>query len=306
MKRYDPNEHSDFAPAIVAALGRLDWIARAIVAGIEQGAHRSTQRGFSTEFSEHRPYARGDDPRFLDWRVYARTRKPYVRCFEAETNLECCLLLDGSRSMDWYWEDTPSKLRYAINLCSALSYLLIKNRDRVGLLAAGDSSRIRWVPPASRLSHFNRLICALEATTPGTAPVLAALARAHLVNQCKRGQIVLFSDLEEDKRNVEQALADLAGAGYEILVVHILHTAEIKLPFGPETTHIQDSETGLRAPVDMDQLKRDQRRQVEAFTSHWTTVCATHGIDYVFLDTGMDYVEALRRILETKRANRGT
>jgi len=92
-------EHKQFDPAIISELGRLDWIAQTLIGGIQQGLHRSSRRGFSTEFSEHKPYTRGDDPRFLDWRVYARTHKPYIRCFQAETSMECCLMLDASESM---------------------------------------------------------------------------------------------------------------------------------------------------------------------------------------------------------------
>ncbi|NIM70794.1 MAG: DUF58 domain-containing protein, partial [Xanthomonadales bacterium] len=63
------------------------------------GLHDSPYHGFSSEFSDHRKYSPGDEPRNIDWKVYARTDRLYIKRFEAETNLDCNILLDASESM---------------------------------------------------------------------------------------------------------------------------------------------------------------------------------------------------------------
>ena len=88
-------------PATVAALGRIEIVARWIVDGFLTGLHRSPRKGFSVEFAEHRPYQPGDEPRLLDWRIAARSDRLVVKQFEEETNLRATILLDVSRSMAW-------------------------------------------------------------------------------------------------------------------------------------------------------------------------------------------------------------
>ena len=69
--------------------------------GTVSGKHASPNRGASVEFAEYRKYVPGDDLRRLDWRAYGRSDRYYVKEFEADTNLRCCLVLDTSGSMDF-------------------------------------------------------------------------------------------------------------------------------------------------------------------------------------------------------------
>src|SRR5258708_31855438 len=53
-------------PATLASLGRIEIVARSIVAGFMTGLHRSARRGFSVEFADYRPDQPADDLRYLD------------------------------------------------------------------------------------------------------------------------------------------------------------------------------------------------------------------------------------------------
>ncbi|HEX8336871.1 MAG TPA: hypothetical protein VF621_09075, partial [Pyrinomonadaceae bacterium] len=55
-------------PEVLARIGSLELLARAVVEGFIAGLHRSPFTGFSTEFTEYRQYNPGDDLRYLDWR----------------------------------------------------------------------------------------------------------------------------------------------------------------------------------------------------------------------------------------------
>ena len=50
-------------PEILARIGSLELVARAVVEGFIAGLHRSPFPGFSTEFAEYRQYMAGDDLR---------------------------------------------------------------------------------------------------------------------------------------------------------------------------------------------------------------------------------------------------
>ena len=85
-------------PAVIARLGSMELKARTVVEGFLSGLHRSPYRGFSVEFAEYRQYLPGDDLATLDWKIYARSDRHVVKKFEEETNVECHILLDVSRS----------------------------------------------------------------------------------------------------------------------------------------------------------------------------------------------------------------
>jgi uncharacterized protein (DUF58 family) len=127
-------------PVELAELGGLEIIARGVVEGFIMGLHRSPHRGFSAEFAEHRAYQPGDDLRHIDWRMYARSDRYHVKQFEEETNLRAHILLDTSASMAWTSdaETVPTKLWYAKHLAGALSLVLVRQGDTVGLTTFHD------------------------------------------------------------------------------------------------------------------------------------------------------------------------
>src|SRR5210317_1273939 len=136
-------------PEVLQRLGDLELVARYAVAGLRVGSHRSPLRGFSTEFAHHRQYSPGDAIRDIDWRVYGRTDRYYTKLYEAETNFDCTILIDASTSMN-YASGKVSKLEYAKFLAAALSYIVLKQRDSVGL-SVFDSEVRAYLPPKSAM-----------------------------------------------------------------------------------------------------------------------------------------------------------
>src|SRR3954453_8053875 len=139
-----------FDPASLAALGRIEIVARWVVDGFMSGLHRSPRKGFSVEFAEYRPYQPGDDLRYIDWKIAARSDRWVVRQYEEETNLRASVVLDVSKSMAWSGmqlrvlpggvgndgttTERLTKLAYAEQLTAALALLLLRQRDAVGLV----------------------------------------------------------------------------------------------------------------------------------------------------------------------------
>ena len=66
-------------PELLARIGSLELLARAVVEGFMSGLHRSPFTGFSTEFTEYRQYNPGDDLRYLDWRLFGRTDRYFIK-----------------------------------------------------------------------------------------------------------------------------------------------------------------------------------------------------------------------------------
>src|SRR4051794_21133949 len=92
-----PSRADLFDPASLAALGRIEVVARWVVEGFIAGLPRSPRKGFSVEFAEYRPYLPGDDLRYIDWKIAARADRWVVKQFEEETNLRANIVVDVSR-----------------------------------------------------------------------------------------------------------------------------------------------------------------------------------------------------------------
>ena len=148
-------------PETISRISRLDLVARLVVEGFITGLHRSPYHGFSVEFSEHRPYMPGDPLRDIDWKAYAKSDRLYVKQYEEETNLKAYILLDISGSMNFKAGAPLSKFRYATSLAAALSYLMLKQRDAVGLLLYHHQIET-YIPPRSMQSHLQVLLKTIE------------------------------------------------------------------------------------------------------------------------------------------------
>ena len=74
-------------PTVLARIGNLELVSKALVDGFINGLHKAPFFGASVDFAEHRGYVPGDDVRRIDWRVFARTERFYVKEYEADSNM---------------------------------------------------------------------------------------------------------------------------------------------------------------------------------------------------------------------------
>ena len=139
-------------PPGLARIGNMELVARQVVEGFLTGRHRSPYHGFSVEYLDHRAYTPGDEIRNLDWKVLARTDKYFVKLFEDETNLRAYILLDCSASMQ-FGSGKVDKLTYGSHLAAALTYMLLRQNDAVGLVMFDDHVR-QYLPPRARPTQF--------------------------------------------------------------------------------------------------------------------------------------------------------
>ena len=155
-------------PELVGHLGRLDLVARLVVEGFLTGLHKSPYHGLSSEFAEYRKYIAGEPTSHLDWRVYAKTDRHYQKVFTEETNLRATLLLDCSASMDFTGDsDRPTKKTYASYLAAALSYLLLRQNDAVGLVTF-DEAPLAMVPARSMRKQLFQVLKILDSLPEGS------------------------------------------------------------------------------------------------------------------------------------------
>lgn len=286
-------------PAVLARIGNLELVARSVVDGVINGLHRSPFFGASVDFAEHRGYVPGDDIRRVDWRVFARTDRFFVKEFEADSNANFSVLLDVSKSMAF--GEKLSKLDYGRTLAACLTYLVHRQRDRVGLVTF-DADIVEHVPPSAK--HMDVVLHTLDRATaarPGRlGPPLKKLAE----HFGRRGIVVLISDLYEDPDTVLEAIGPIRFRGNDVVIFHLLDPAETDFGF-TEPSAFEDVETGEQLPIVPDRVADEYRSLVRAHIDGLATRCAAQRIDYMLMQTSMPLDFALFSYLSSReRATR--
>lgn len=287
-------------PEVIRQIKRLDLRAQFIVRGFLHGLHASPFHGFSVEFSEHRKYTPGDDPKDIDWLIYAKTDKYYVKKYEAETNITGYLVMDLSRSMGYTYRQTLTKFEYAICLAAALCYLMIHQQDPVGVLTFDEKIR-NSLAPKSRRTHLGDVLSLLTRLKPeGLTDVAQSLTQ--IAAMLRHASLVMvFSDLLTEPEPVLQALHRLRHRGHDVILFHILDEAEVRFPF-EGMVELEEPETHQRLRLDASAFRRDYLAELESFRETYRRECYQSGIDYVPLDTSMQFDKALTEYLMRRRA----
>jgi uncharacterized protein (DUF58 family) len=303
-----------FDPASLAALGRIEIVARWIVDGFMSGLHRSPRKGFSVEFAEYRPYQPGDDLRYIDWKIAARSDRWVVKQYEEETNLRANIVLDVSKSMAWSGAELRTlggageqaagvrltKLAYGERLTAALALLLLRQRDAVGLVRF-DAQIRSAVPPRARNGQWRRVVAALEEPGAGRASSApAALEQAaRLIN--RRGMIVLISDLLMDIPEVERAVRGLRAAGHDVTVLHLMDPSERELPSSGEAVFV-DPESSLEIAASVADVRVAYRETVDEVIGEWRAMLTSIGASYELIPTDAPFGVPLRRAFAARQA----
>ena len=286
-------------PEVVRQIARLDLRAQFIVRGFLQGLHASPYQGFSVEFSEHRKYTAGDDPKDIDWLVYAKTDKHYVKKYEAETNITGYLVVDASESMAYTYRQDLTKLDYSISLAAALCWLMVHQQDPCGLMIF-DEKLHASLPARSRRSQIAQVLSVLAKVKPsGKTDIARSLVQVAAMLR-HRSLVMVFSDLLADPEPVRDALLRLRHRGHDVILFHVLDEAEVRFPF-EGMVEFTEPESQDRLVVDADAARRQYVAGVEAFREEYRRTCFHAGIDYVPLDTSMQFDRALTGYLASRR-----
>ena len=282
-------------PRVLARIGDLELVARRVVEGFLAGLHHSPHFGMSVDFAEHRPYMPGDDIRRIDWRVFARTDRFYVKQFEADTNTDFTVILDTSASMN-FGSRGITKFDYARYLAACLTYFSSKQRDRVGLALFVDNGVSRIPAGAKRM---DLILHALDHAKPeGRGRLLAPLRK--LSEHLRRRSIVaIISDFYEEAQQVDEAVRQLRQRGNDVIVFHVLDTAELEFPYDDAMT-VVDLESGDKLPVVPETLKDEYKSLIGRHVEEVRRRMIDHGFDYMRIDTAMPLDYALFHYLATR------
>ena len=290
-------------PEVLARIGSLELLARAVVEGFIAGLHRSPFTGFSTEFTEYRQYNPGDDLRYLDWRLLGRTDRFFIKKYRADTNAQVTLLLDTSGSMRYAGrEGGVTKLQYAQFLAASLAHLAARQQDAVGLTAFGADVHTH-VPALNRTGHMRTVYGRLSTLEAGGETRLAEALHLTADRLTRRGVVVLVSDFYESPERLAGAFQHLRFRGHDVLAFHVLDRKELEFEFEDALLLLEDSETAEQLPVLPDVVAGGYRERVRAHTEALRQTAAANHVDYELVTTDRPLDFALFSFL-SRRAGR--
>lgn len=270
--------------------------------GTVSGRHQSTHRGSSVEFAEYREYVAGDDLRRLDWRAYGRSDRYYIKEFEADTNLRCCLALDTSGSME-FGSRGVTKMEYARRIAGAIAYLALLQGDAVGLTCIADGV-VRNIPPRRNPAHLSAVFDLLEAARPrGETQLPAALDElAETVRQ--RALIVIVSDLFVEPEALRRSFEHLRFRKHDVAVFHLLDPLELDFDFRRPMRFV-DLEGGPSIFAEPNVIATRYLAAVQDYLERLKQIVLESAIDYHRVNLSDDYEHVLARFLTGRTRRRG-
>ena len=278
-------------PIFLSRLANMELVARCAVEGFFSGLHPSPFQGFSVEYSDHREYYPGDEVKFVDWKIFARTDRLCIKRFHQETNTCVYILLDVSKSMAFAGGQAVRKVDYASFLAAALSYLMLKQGDSTALVQFAERIKAQ-IPPASKRTHLNAILTALQRAGVGGRTNLAGVLHTVAETTKRRGLIILISDLLDDEGGISRGLAHLKFLKHDVIVFHVLDHQEMELDY-EGLIEFEDMESKDKVRAFPQSIRSGYQQRVGEFLDDVRKTLGKNDIDYCLLDTSEPLDRAL-------------
>ena len=289
------------APETLARIDNYSLIARVAVEGFISGLHRSLYHGFGSEFFQYRSYVPGDDLKYVDWKAYGRSDRFYTKVFQEETNMNCCIVLDASASMDYQGERAPcTKFKYACMIAACIAYLAARQGDKVGFYAYNEKLT-SCITSGQRMGGLQRILTELHRLSPSGPAEHAGVLGGVAETLRRRGVVVFISDLLGAEDALPEILKRFRFAHHECIVFQTLDPDELDFDFS-RTTRFVDSETRAEI-VTAPELVRDSfTKAMDDFLEKVRLACLALQVDYLKVCTSDDLGNMLAAYLHRREA----
>jgi uncharacterized protein (DUF58 family) len=228
----------------------------------------------------------------VDWKVFARTERLYTKQFEEETNLRCSIVIDTSESM-YYPKPQHDKIHFAIYAAAALSFLLIKQRDAVGITAFSEGIDLQTQQKSTR-SHLNNILIELKKWLEKPAKTSTSTQIDRVLHEVsdqipRRSLVIILSDLFHQRNNMDSifnALQHLKHNKHEVLLFHISdHRSEKDFDFRERPYRFVDLETKQTVKINPALIKEQYQKKMDQFYKEVKFGCGKLKIDFIDVDT---------------------
>lgn len=97
------------------------------------GIKKIRKLGHTMEFEQIKEYVLGDDIRTINWKASSKHHKLMINQFQEEKSQRIYMLIDKGRTMQMPFNGL-SLLDYSINATMAISHIILKKKDRAGMM----------------------------------------------------------------------------------------------------------------------------------------------------------------------------
>lgn len=296
-------QRSFLDPQAVARLSAIPLFSRRAMVGSVSGIHASPHRGSSVEFAEYRRYVPGDDLRRLDWRAYGRSDRYYVKEFEADTNLRCCLILDTSGSMN-FGSTELKKIEYARRLLGSLAHIAVRQGDAVGITCVAENI-VTTIPPRRTPSHLRGVFDILEHAEPKGDTRLVDRLHELAETIAQRALVVIASDLFVPPAELKEAFEHLRFRKHDVAVFHLFDPLEISFDF-QRPMRFLDMEGGPSIFAEPTEIADRYHTALNDYLTEMKDVVLGAAVDYHRVGLDDDYELVLRNFLSTRTRMKGS
>jgi uncharacterized protein (DUF58 family) len=288
--------------AVLSRLAGFPLFSRRPMLGSVSGRHPSPHRGSSVEFAEYRKYVPGDDLRRLDWRAYGRSDRFFVKEFEADTNLRCCLVVDTSGSMD-FGTTGVTKIEYARRIAGAIGHLALQQGDAVGLTCLANGI-VRNIPPRRNPSHLMAIFDVLEQAKPQGETQLVSVLHELAETISQRALIIIMSDLFVEPEELRSCFQHLRFRKHDAAIFHLLDPQEVKFDFRRPMRFI-DMEGGPSIFAEPNEIAERYHKAMSGYLEGLQQVVNESAVDYHRVSIDESYEQLLIRFLVGRTRSKG-
>lgn len=286
---------------ILKKIRRLELKTRGMVEAAFAGQYRSVFKGRGMNFEEVREYQAGDEVRTIDWNVTARYGElrgdAYVKKFTEERELTVMLVVDVSASGEFGSVDL-SKRELAAEVAALLAFSAIRNSDKVGLILFSDHVEL-FIPPKKGRLHTLRIVREILFFEPTGRGTRLGVALDHLNHVLHRRSVVfVVSDFQAPDFSRELAVTSRR---HDLIAIPISDPREESLPDVGLVT-LEDAETGEQLLIDTSShaARVAFPGAVAARRAALLRQFRRSRVDTIALQTGQDYLPALRAFFRTR------
>ena len=273
----------------------LRFASSSLAECMRSGTFNSLYKGQGVEFSGVREYLYGDDVRSIDWNVTARMKKPFVKVFEEEKEMQVFLIVDRSLSM-FTGSKKNVKYKTACEIASLLAFASEYNQSAVGAVFFDGEISFSCKPEVGNKQTMILLSKLDKVENVVSGSVLKNAIQGAIKILKRKSLVFIISDFRSE--GYEDSLKILCQKN-DVIPICITDTSDWEiesvgsLPFlDPETKKRMILPTSKKAFRDA--WKEDFKNR----TNQWKDFCVRHGAKPFFISTEDDVLRSLSVLLK--------